>query len=134
MILCDTGPLVALIDADEERHDDCLGSLPGLDFLLTTWPCLTEGMHLLGRKFGFKQQRSLWNQIENGTIVLHNPGANEIARMYQLMIQYQGVPMSLADASLVAAAETRNLTRVFTLDSDFRIYRLGDGRAFTLVP
>ena len=46
--------------------------------------------------------------------------------MQILMDKYSDVPMSLADASLVATAETQNLRRVFTLDSDFRVYRVND--------
>ena len=42
--------------------------------------------------------------------------------------------MDLADASLVAIAETLRLRKVFTLDSDFRIYRTQDGGAFEIVP
>jgi len=51
-----------------------------------------------------------------------------------LMEQYQDLPMDLADASLVALAEEQRLVEVFTLDRDFRVYRRGDGRAFTVVP
>ncbi len=134
VILCDTGPLVALIDNDEERHEDCLGVLPQVDSLLTTWPCLTEAMYLLGRKFGIKVQEKLWRPIELGTIKLHPLSDAETAQMRRLMGQYQQVPMSLADASLVAVADSLNSPRIFTLDSDFRIYRLGDGRAFEIVP
>ena len=54
--------------------------------------------------------------------------------MPRLMAQYQDVPMDLADASLVAAAEEQNLRVVFTLDSDFLIYRLAHGGTFTVVP
>lgn len=39
-----------------------------------------------------------------------------------------------ADASLVAAAEHLGLDRVFTLDSDFRIYRLADGSTLQIIP
>ena len=50
------------------------------------------------------------------------------------MTQYQDLPMDLADASLVAAAEALSLPRIFTLDGDFRVYRLSDGRPFEIVP
>jgi uncharacterized protein len=43
-----------------------------------------------------------------------------------LMAQYQNVPMDLADASLVAIAESREIRHLFTIDSDFYIYRLTD--------
>ena len=42
--------------------------------------------------------------------------------------------MDLADASLVALAETLKLKRVFTLDKDFYIYRLNHKAAFEVVP
>jgi predicted nucleic acid-binding protein len=42
--------------------------------------------------------------------------------------------MDLADATLVALAEARDLDRIFTLDRDFRAYRLGGRRALTIVP
>jgi predicted nucleic acid-binding protein len=39
-----------------------------------------------------------------------------------------------ADASLVAVADALTLRTIFTLDSDFRIYRTHDGGAFDIVP
>jgi uncharacterized protein len=50
------------------------------------------------------------------------------------MEKYSDTPMDLADASLVATAETRQLRRVFTLDSDFRVYRANDKEPFEVVP
>lgn len=40
-------------------------------------------------------------------------------RAQALMAKYRDMPMDLADATLVAAAEALGLTRVFTLDRDF---------------
>ncbi len=54
--------------------------------------------------------------------------------MRTLMEQYRDTPMDLADASLVATAEALNLTRIFTIDSDFYIYRLFGRDAFEGVP
>jgi len=50
------------------------------------------------------------------------------------MEKYSDIPMDLADASLVAAAESLGLRRVFTLDSDFRVYRIGGSTPFEVVP
>lgn len=50
------------------------------------------------------------------------------------MSQYADRPMDLADATLVAVAEARNETRIFTLDEDFRFYRLKGRKAFELIP
>ncbi len=42
--------------------------------------------------------------------------------------------MDLADASLVATAETLNQRRIFTLDRDFYIYRFRGNQSFEVVP
>ena len=42
--------------------------------------------------------------------------------------------MDLADATLVALAEELEITRIFTLDSDFHIYRLKGRRRFEVIP
>ena len=47
--------------------------------------------------------------------------------MAQLMAQYHDRPMGLADASLVAAAESLSWRQVLPWTGDFYIYRLNDG-------
>jgi predicted nucleic acid-binding protein len=42
--------------------------------------------------------------------------------------------MDLGDATLVRAAEREGLDQIFTLDGDFRVYRIGRRRPFTVVP
>ena len=54
--------------------------------------------------------------------------------MYVLMQRYEDVPMDLADASLVAAAEALGTQRIFTIDSDFYIYRVNEREAFQVLP
>jgi predicted nucleic acid-binding protein len=67
-------------------------------------------------------------------LVLADLTPSMLGRMPVLMEQYRNVPMDLADASLVAVAEEQRLDVVFTLDSDFLIYRFPDGRAFSITP
>ncbi|MEE8586481.1 MAG: hypothetical protein V3T83_16690 [Acidobacteriota bacterium] len=50
------------------------------------------------------------------------------------MAKYQDLPMDLADATLVAAAEALHVKRVFTLDRDFRVYRFRNRQAFEIIP
>lgn len=42
--------------------------------------------------------------------------------------------MDYADASLIATAESLNLTRILTFDSDFLFYRLQDGPTLEILP
>lgn len=54
--------------------------------------------------------------------------------MAELMEQYRNVPMDFADASLVSAAETLKVARIFTLDSDFYVYQRYGNQLFEVVP
>lgn len=136
MTLCDTGPVVALIDGDDVNHARCvtaLGALPASP-LLTTWSCLTEAMHLLWRAGGLPAQEELWGFLADGLVKLHLHEEREWERMRSLMQQYSDTPMDFADASLVVVAERLGLNRVFTLDSDFHIYRIHGKQSFEVVP
>jgi predicted nucleic acid-binding protein len=99
--LCDTGPLVALIERNDPSHARCVAELPRLPAtpLVTTWPCLTEAMYLVSRTGGLPAQEELWGLLADGLLVLHIPSAGEWKRMRTLMLQYADAPMDMADAS-----------------------------------
>jgi predicted nucleic acid-binding protein len=83
---------------------------------------------------GWPAQRALWQMVERKALQLVDLGPDEVQRARVLMEKYQDVPMDLADATLVATAEARRIRRIFTLDSDFQIYRLRGRISFELVP
>jgi hypothetical protein len=136
VILCDTGPLVALIDdRQDEAHQRCQAVLGGLrDTLLTTWPCITESMYLVNRVGGWPLQQMLWQLLFTEAFELYVPDTDSSPRMQDAMERYRNVPMDLADASLYEAGERLGIRRIFTLDNDFRIYRFDDGGAFDVIP
>ncbi len=102
--------------------------------MITTWPVLTEAMYLLGDAGGWTAQRALWGMIERDVLLLAQLDASDVSRARALMEKYRDAPMDIADATLVAVAEARSLKRVFTLDSDFGVYRLRGREAFELIP
>jgi len=54
--------------------------------------------------------------------------------MALLMEKYRDKPMDFADASLMAAADHLGLRQLFSLDADFRVYRLLDDSVLDLIP
>lgn len=135
MTLCDASPLIALINPSDINHTRCVNALSDLLApLVTTWACFTEAMYLLGRYGGWSAQQELWGYVVDQILVLHVNSESEQARMQVLMTQYRDLPMDLADASLVAAAEALNQRRIFTLDRDFQIYRFKANQPFDVVP
>lgn len=131
-LLTDTGPLVAVLDGDDGAHERCTDYLKGVRaHLVTTWPAVTEAMYLLGASW--PAQRSLLRMIAETELIVEDV-QDLVGRIEQLMAKYRDVPMDFADASLVAVAERKNWDTFFTLDNDFRIYRLRSRRAFRIVP
>lgn len=134
MIIADAGPLVALVDARDPDHALCRQALVQITTpLLTTWPAFTEAMYLLGAG-GWRAQRAVWDRLDDGGLAIAPDADVDRGRVRRLMEKYSDLPMDLADATLVALAETLGTRRIFTLDSDFRVYRYKGRQAFEIVP
>ena len=135
MILTDTGPLVALNNRNDSNHTELVAASQALEpeVMLTTWQCFTEAMHFLGRDGGHRLQNSLWGMRRAGRLQIHSTTESEADRIEELMRQYWNVPMDLADASLIALAESLSLRRIFTIDRAFYFFRLADGSALEVI-
>ncbi len=126
---------MALIDAGEPDHDRCRQALAHLSGpMLVTWPVFTEAMYLLGDAGGWKAQGALWALLSRSDIEIVEVTGETAVRSRALMEKYADTPMSLADATLVAVAEQLGLRRIFTLDSDFDVYRFRGRQRFDKVP
>ncbi len=130
--LVDAGPLIALIRRTDNDHATCVkvaASLRGS--LATTWPVLTETIHVLGT---VREQDGVLEMVERGALTILPLDAADVPRLRVLMRKYSAQPMDVADATLVRVAEREGISQIFTLDRDFRIYRIGRNRPFTVVP
>jgi predicted nucleic acid-binding protein len=133
--LTDAGPLIALIDAGEPDHDRCRNALERLELpLVTTWPAFTEAIYLLGQAAGWAAQAALWKMVQRDVLTLADLDRELMLRCVQLMERCRDHPMDLADATLVALAEARDLRTIFTLDDHFRSYRLSTRSYLDVVP
>jgi predicted nucleic acid-binding protein len=130
VILLDTGPIIALLDPADDAHGPCVEVLQRLtEPLATTVPVLTEAFHLLTP--GSQGTANLVHFMAEGGLAVWYFNGSTLDRACELMLQYADHPMDLADASLVVAAETANLHKVFTLDrGDFATYRIRRGHRF----
>jgi predicted nucleic acid-binding protein len=134
MILIDAGPMVALISASDHHHASCRATLVRIDEpIATVWPAFTEAMYLL--RGSLQAQRVLWDMVLREVIAILPLTVDDAPRMWELMKKYHDLPMDLADAALVRAAERENIRRIFTIDRrNFSVYRpLGGGR-FHILP
>ena len=135
-MLTDAGPLAAFIDRRDQYHQAAQRAFAALgdEPLLTTCACFAEAMHLLGDSGGYRYQSVLLDMARRGLLQIHHLTAEEEIRAFALLEQYRDRPMDYADASLVAVAESRQIMRILTFDSDFRFYRMQDGATLEVLP
>lgn len=120
--IVDTGPLVAYLDRAERHHAWTVEQVRALDApLLTCEPVLAEAMFLLS---GLpKAQESLFDLLQKGAVRVAFQIGEHLEPLRALHHKYRDQPISLADACIVRMAELFERHRVFTLDSDFAVYR-----------
>ncbi len=130
--IVDTGPLVAFFDRAERHHRWTVSRMKELDApLLVCEPVLAETMYLLSR-FS-KAQQALFGLLQNGALKLAFHVEDHVAELRALHAKYRDQPMSLADACVVRMAELQEDHKVFTLDSDFLVYRKRGRQAIELI-
>ncbi len=121
-VLLDTGPLVSFLVRGAEHtawvHEQW-GRMPPP--MLTCEAVLTEAAFLLKREGA--DPDALFELLQRQVIRVALRSDEEQAGLRALMSRYRDRPMSLADACLVRLSELHRDGTVFTLDSDFRIYR-----------
>ncbi|MEQ1440479.1 VapC toxin family PIN domain ribonuclease [Fontimonas sp. SYSU GA230001] len=125
MILADAGFLYALLDRDDAWHARALAAADALDEAwITTWPVLTEAVHLATRWLGAEAAIALMQEVARGDLAIWDISTDARRRLPTLMRRYADLPMDLADASLVLLAEAQGHGRILTTDTrDFRAYR-----------
>jgi predicted nucleic acid-binding protein len=133
-LLLDTGPLVALLDASERRHADCVSTLSAWrGAVVTTEAVVTEAAYLLSSAGGDGTLPIQFCLRGGATLKAWTDARAD--RAGSLMRKYRDVPMDYADATLVALAEELDTSNVFTLDlRGFRTYRWKARRAFKIYP
>lgn len=117
MIICDTGPLVAVLNKRDDRHGDCVELLESHSGpLLVPCPVLAEVCYFLETRVGPAVEAQFLDSIEQKELELVNIVDADITRMAQLVRQYADFPLGTVDASVIAVAERLGATQIATLD------------------
>lgn len=137
MIIVDSGYWFGLFDRKDYHHVACKTFLLNCkEPLITTYPVLTEALHLLMRReklhlaFAFLELLNALQQQGNFSTFALNDA--HLPRLTELMKQYADLPMDLADASLVLLAEELGHGRIVSTDQrDFHTYRWKNHEPFS---
>lgn len=128
--LVDTGVIVAALNRTDRYHADIvarLGEFAGT--LLTTWPVVAEACALVGTR----RQGLVLDWVDDPEVVIYSIDTG-LKFMRAHMADYEDLPCDFADASLVYAAVRTGVREIWTLDSDFLVYRLPDRTRFKVIP
>lgn len=131
MVLADTGYWLALANRRDRWHERAVAVTRSLgDPLVITWPVLTEASHLMASRLGVDAQLLFLEQVA-ARVEVHEIAASRLLEMRDMMSGYRGLPMDLADASLVLAADDLDDGRILSTDvRDFTTYRWKERRPF----
>ncbi len=130
--IIDTGPLVAILNRNDEYHAWSVDQLKGISgSLLTCESVISEAFFLLRKTRNGADQLEI--MLTKGVIIVEFSLHQELKHVCKLLSKYRNVPMSLTDACMVRMAEIHSKHRIFTLDSDFHIYRQNRNRPISVV-
>ena len=76
--------------------------------------------------FDNRAQVALLEWVYRGGLELLQLDSAAIRRVIELTKKYDDVPMDLADATLVVAAERLEIRDIISIDTDFYVYRTTD--------
>lgn len=133
-VIVDTGPIVALLDADEAHHEWARTQFAALGPPLLTCEAVLSEASFLMQRAGVDQSLPV-TLVQRGALRIERPIASEADALAvgRLIRRFRSVPMSFADACLVRLVEGTDNASIMTLDSDFHIYRQAGRRVIPLL-
>jgi predicted nucleic acid-binding protein len=96
VIVVDTGPLVALVDADDNHHKACSAWFGTVDrrHLVVPAPVIAEVCHLIAHHCGSRVEATFLDDMAQGSY--GTPAAllrEDLARMSELVARYASLPL-----------------------------------------
>ena len=134
LAIVDSGPLYAVVDADDDDHERCLEVLQRADLELVV-PALVvaEVTYLVGRRMGATTEAAFLRGLS--AVEVEAPSVDDWPVIAGLVERYGDFPLGGTDASVAVLAERLGTDLIITLDRrHFGALRMNDGRAFRLLP
>jgi uncharacterized protein len=128
-VLVDSGPLVALFDADDRWHARSTEFLRGFrGELVCSAANVTEAVWVASNA-AHAVAANLIAWLARGAVTIANVEARDLGRIGELLAKYRDERPDFADLALLALAERQRIYEVLTVDQrDFARYRLARNR------
>lgn len=135
-LICDTGPLLAALDAADSDHERCARLLTAADEdLVVPALVLAELDYWCGRRLSPEAWLIFLDDVLAGVYRVEPPTGVDLARCRELQARYADLALGIVDASVVVLAERFGEPKVATLDQrHFRAVRPAHVEALELRP
>lgn len=133
--LVDTGPLVAILNRSDAKHDVCVRQLEDLGTpLFTCWSVLTEACYLL-RRVDPSAARRLLDSADGTFLDVLALDKQDLPPIVVLLRKYENLGLQLADAAILHLANREQIDCDFTLDRrDFDVAGPPTRRSLRIIP
>jgi predicted nucleic acid-binding protein len=117
VIVADTGPIVALVDADD-RHHAVMRRLfqEDPDSWTLPWVILPEVDYLLAEHVGARAQERFAGDLASGAWAIEWGGPADLVRAAEIARRHKALRLGLVDSVVMAVAERRRARAIATLD------------------
>jgi predicted nucleic acid-binding protein len=134
--IADTGYLFALADTKDTHHQSVLEVARVVsDTIILPVTVLPEICYLLDSRLGHDAMRRFLARLQAGPMLIESIVKSDLARVSEILEQYQEARIDFVDATIVALAERLNITRILTIDQrHFRLFRPKHCTAFEILP
>jgi len=134
--ILDTSFLLALTNTKDHNHARVLAAARTLtDPLILPIPVLPELCYLLASRLEHAAMRRFLQELATSQTILESITVSDLQRATELLEQYADSRLDFVDATVVAIAERRNITRILSLDRrDYTIIRPRHCPYFEILP
>jgi hypothetical protein len=136
MLIVDAGPLVAAAATRDRNHARCVKLLTdaGRPLVVPTL-VVTEVAYFLGDRIGINAERAFAESFRSGELIAEPVEPADWDRIAELLDEYADLGIGIVDASVLAACERLDQTRLATLDRrHFSVVRPRHCSILELVP
>jgi predicted nucleic acid-binding protein len=135
-LICDTGPLLAALDAADPDHRRCAQLLMEADEdLVVPALVLAELDYWCGRRLPAEAWLTFLDDVLAGVYRVEPPTGEDLARCRALQSRYPDLRLGVVDATVVALAERLGEPKIATLDQrHFRTVRPAHVDALRILP
>ena len=134
--ILDTSFLFALTDQSDRNHQRVLSHAQNInERLVLPVVVLPEICYLVASRLGHQAMRRFLASMTPNAVHLETVTVEDLARVQQVLKQYDDNQLDFTDAAIVAISERLAITRIYTLDRrDFSIIRPQHCDYFELFP